>query len=101
MKNVNTAIIPGTRFEIIKMSPVIHESGQAGLDYFILHTGQHDLWDISSVLRPLDNGADMVIGSRFLKGNRTSSGIPAYRKEGMKVLDLTTHFSGGIKFSDA
>jgi len=31
----------GTRPEIIKMSPVIRECEKRGLDYFILHTGQH------------------------------------------------------------
>lgn len=35
------AIVLGTRPEIIKMSPVIHELKRLGLDYFILHTGQH------------------------------------------------------------
>jgi len=35
------AIILGTRPEIIKMSPVIRECEKKGLDYFIIHTGQH------------------------------------------------------------
>jgi UDP-N-acetylglucosamine 2-epimerase (non-hydrolysing) len=35
------AIVLGTRPEIIKMSPVIRECEKRGLDYFILHTGQH------------------------------------------------------------
>lgn len=35
------AIILGTRPEIIKMSPVIRECERRGIDYFILHTGQH------------------------------------------------------------
>lgn len=35
------AIVLGTRPEIIKMSPVIRECEQKGVDYFILHTGQH------------------------------------------------------------
>ena len=35
------SIILGTRPEIIKMSPVIRECEKRGLDYFILHTGQH------------------------------------------------------------
>jgi len=34
-------IILGTRPEIIKMSPVIRACEKQGLDYFILHTGQH------------------------------------------------------------
>jgi UDP-N-acetylglucosamine 2-epimerase (non-hydrolysing) len=38
---VKVAVILGTRPEIIKMSPVIAELENQGLDYFILHTGQH------------------------------------------------------------
>ena len=35
------AIILGTRPEIIKMSPIIRACEKKGLDYFVLHTGQH------------------------------------------------------------
>ena len=35
------AIILGTRPEIVKFSPIIRECVRLGLDYFILHTGQH------------------------------------------------------------
>ncbi|MCP6719177.1 MAG: UDP-N-acetylglucosamine 2-epimerase (non-hydrolyzing) [Patescibacteria group bacterium] len=35
------AIILGTRPEIIKMGPVIRECQKRGVDYFILHSGQH------------------------------------------------------------
>ncbi len=35
------AIILGTRPEIIKMSPVIRECERKGINFFILHTGQH------------------------------------------------------------
>ncbi len=38
---MSTAIILGTRPEIIKMSPVIREFERRGMEYFILHTGQH------------------------------------------------------------
>ena len=31
----------GTRPEIIKMSPIIRALQRSGLDFFILHTGQH------------------------------------------------------------
>ena len=39
--SVKFAIMLGTRPEIIKMFPVIRECERLGLDYFILHTGQH------------------------------------------------------------
>jgi hypothetical protein len=35
------AIILGTRPEIIKMSPIIRSRQKKGVDFFILHTGQH------------------------------------------------------------
>jgi glycosyltransferase involved in cell wall biosynthesis len=62
--------------------------------------GQHDPGEIPKVLGPLDNGADLVIGSRFLHGNVNNGRIPAYRKVGMKVLDVTTNLAGGIHVSD-
>ena len=34
-------IIPGTRPEIIKMSPVVRACERRGLDWFVVHTGQH------------------------------------------------------------
>ena len=36
---MSSAIILGTRPEIIKMSPVIRECERRGMEYFILHTG--------------------------------------------------------------
>jgi len=41
---------------------------------------------------------DLVIGSRFCKGN--GQNIPGYRKAGMKVLDITTNFLGGLSVTD-
>ena len=38
---MKTAIILGTRPEIIKMAPIIREYKKRGLDFFVLHTGQH------------------------------------------------------------
>lgn len=43
------AVILGTRPEIIKMSPVIRECENLGLDYFILHTGQHYSYNMDKV----------------------------------------------------
>ena len=53
--------------------------------------GQHDIDDISGVVDPiLDNKADIVIGSRFLKN---SKGIPEYRKFGIKLITKVTNLS--------
>lgn len=43
------AIVVGTRPEIIKMSPIIRECERLGLDYFILHTGQHYDFNLDGV----------------------------------------------------
>lgn len=42
-------IVVGTRPEIIKMSPIIQECEQRGIDYFILHTGQHYSYNMDKV----------------------------------------------------
>ena len=43
------AIILGTRPEIIKMAPVIRECQRRGLDYSIIHTGQHYSYQMDRV----------------------------------------------------
>src|SRR3989337_1646184 len=43
------SIVLGTRPEIIKMSPIIRECKSSGLDYFILHTGQHYSYSMDKV----------------------------------------------------
>lgn len=43
------AIILGTRPEIIKMSPIIRECERRGLDYFIIHTGQHYSYNLDRI----------------------------------------------------
>jgi len=43
------SIVLGTRPEIIKMSPVIRECEKQGLDYFILHTGQHYSYNLDKI----------------------------------------------------
>lgn len=62
--------------------------------------GQHTPRDIGTVLAPvLEEKADVVIGSRFLK-DTTHDHIPRYRKVGMKVLDTATTLAGGTQVSD-
>ena len=43
------AIVLGTRPEIVKMSPVIRECEKRGLDYVILHSGQHYSYEMDSI----------------------------------------------------
>lgn len=61
--------------------------------------GQHDPKFIPDLLKPLDDGYDIVVGSRFLSAE--TSGIPSYRIVGMKVLDTATNFAGDINISDS
>lgn len=43
------AVVLGTRPEIIKFSPIIRELERRGLDYFVLHTGQHYSYSMDRV----------------------------------------------------
>ena len=43
------AVILGTRPEIIKMSPVIRELESRGIEYFIIHSGQHYSYNMDRV----------------------------------------------------
>lgn len=61
--------------------------------------GQHNPDEIPRLLEPLKNGADLVIGSRFVNGN--GKNVPAYRKFGMKILDIVTYLAGGIRVTDS
>jgi glycosyltransferase involved in cell wall biosynthesis len=61
--------------------------------------GQHDPAEIPKLLKPIETGADLVIGSRFCNGN--GKNVPAYRKIGMKVLDAFTVAAGGINVTDS
>lgn len=46
---MKVCIVLGTRPEIIKMSPVIRECERLGLDFFVLHTGQHYSYSMDGV----------------------------------------------------
>jgi glycosyltransferase involved in cell wall biosynthesis len=48
--------------------------------------GQHDPSEVAEVIKPIVDGvADVVIGSRFVKGYRTSA-MPWYRRAGIRVI---------------
>ena len=44
-----TCIIIGTRPEIVKLSPVVRACERRGLDWFVLHTGQHYSYEMDRV----------------------------------------------------
>jgi UDP-N-acetylglucosamine 2-epimerase (non-hydrolysing) len=49
MLKMKISIILGTRPEIVKFSPIIRECVRLGLDFFILHTGQHYSYNMDKV----------------------------------------------------
>ncbi|MDY6958970.1 MAG: glycosyltransferase family 2 protein [Halobacteriota archaeon] len=59
--------------------------------------GQHDPLYIPHLMEKINEGADVVIGSRFLNGGNN---VPVYRKAGMKVLDTVTNSVSGLNVSD-
>ena len=46
---MKVAIVLGTRPEVIKMAPIVRQLQEKGLDFFILHTGQHYSYNMDQV----------------------------------------------------
>ena len=46
---MKVAVVLGTRPEIIKLSPVVRELERRGIEFFILHTGQHYSYNMDRV----------------------------------------------------
>ncbi len=74
-------IILGTRPEIIKMSPVIRECKRRGIDYFILHTGQHYSYEMDRLffeeleLPEPDYNLDVGSGSQASQTAKIMTGV--------------------------
>ena len=84
---MKTAIIIGTRPEIIKMSPVIRELERRGGDYFILHTGQHYSYNLDRVffeqlrLPPTKYNLEVGSGSHAQQTGRILIGVENVLRE--------------------
>lgn len=75
--------------------------------------GQHDPDELRRLLSPILNGeADLVIGSRFLQPTKSTqqtqqtlstqqTGMPKYRKFGIRVITFLYNFGSKAKVSDA
>lgn len=64
--------------------------------------GQHNPDDIPLLIDEMKKrNSDIVIGSRFVDGNAKNQKIPAYRKIGMKVLNMATNISSGMAITDS
>lgn len=61
--------------------------------------GQHDSADLAAVLRPLDDGADLVVGSRFAEGIGDYE-VGRARWRAMGMLRLVVRLLSGRTFSD-
>ena len=61
--------------------------------------GQHDPSGIASLLEPLDGGADLVIGSRFLEGSGTYR-PSLLRAVGMWIFALVASATLGLRVTD-
>jgi UDP-N-acetylglucosamine 2-epimerase (non-hydrolysing) len=78
---LRTAVILGTRPEIIKMSPVVRELDGAKADYFVLHTGQHYSANMDRVffddlsLRPPERNLKVGSGSHGEETGKMLIGI--------------------------
>jgi glycosyltransferase involved in cell wall biosynthesis len=61
--------------------------------------GQHDPGEIAALLAGLEQGADMVIGSRFAEAV-TKYDVGRLRGHAMRILRLSVHLLSGHRFSD-
>ncbi|TML85236.1 MAG: glycosyltransferase family 2 protein [Actinobacteria bacterium] len=61
--------------------------------------GQHDPGEIAALLAGLEQGADMVIGSRFAEAV-TRYDVGRLRGHAMRILRLSVHLLSGHRFSD-
>lgn len=81
------SIILGTRPEIIKISAVIRECKKQGLDYFILHTGQHYSYNLDKIffdeleLPEAKYNLDVGSGSHAEETGKMLTGIEKVLKE--------------------
>ena len=100
-------IVLGTRPEIIKFSPIIRELERVGLDYFVLHTGQHYSYNMDKVffeqlaLRDAKFNLDVGSGSHGKQTGKMLDGIePILMQEKPDVVlvegDTNTVLAGAL-----
>jgi glycosyltransferase involved in cell wall biosynthesis len=61
--------------------------------------GQHDAAEVERLLAPLDEGADLVIGSRFAEGAGAYE-VGRSRRSAMRVMQRGVHLLSGQRFTD-
>ena len=84
------------------MQTLFIKARELGADVLVAFDGdgQHDPDGIPSLVRPILEGrADIVIGSRFLKGVKMN--VPLYRKIGIITITLLTKIVSGYPVTDS
>jgi len=84
------------------MQTIFIKARELGADVLVVFDGdgQHDPDEIPELVKPvLEGRADIVIGSRFIKGARMD--VPLYRRMGILVITLLTRIFSGYAISDA
>ncbi len=62
--------------------------------------GQHDPHAVAAILAPVADGADLVIGSRFVEGGRPTYSVGRVRRAAMRGLEWVVHRLVGRRFTD-
>jgi UDP-N-acetylglucosamine 2-epimerase (non-hydrolysing) len=81
MRSGMISIVLGTRPEIIKMAPVIRACQRAGVDYSVLHTGQHYSYEMDRIffdeleLPPVNYNLDVGSGSHAEQTGTIMTGV--------------------------
>jgi glycosyltransferase involved in cell wall biosynthesis len=84
------------------MQTIFNKARELGADVLVVFDGdgQHDPDEIPQMVKPVMEGrADIVIGSRFVKGARMD--VPLYRRMGILIITLLTRIFSGYAISDA
>lgn len=79
------------------LNTAFREAAERNADHLVIldGDGQHDPDDIPQAVDiQEENGADIVIGSRFADGSATD--LPIYRRFGIEVVNTLTNFSMGV-----
>ena len=84
---MRTAVILGTRPEIIKMSPILREFKQRNIDYFVVHTGQHYSYELDRAffedlkLEEPDINLNVGSGSHAVQTGKILEGVEDHIKQ--------------------
>jgi glycosyltransferase involved in cell wall biosynthesis len=84
------------------LQTIFNKARELGADVLVVFDGdgQHDPDEIPQIVRPImEARADIVIGSRFVKGAKMD--IPLYRRTGILIITLLTRIFSGYAISDA